>query len=547
MKKRLLVLLVLTLFLISCSEKKALSGKGIETTVHLPNTAWIEVVSLTEQSNSQEDFSQHFPLMMINLQPSDIPAVKDLIDIAMYYTSFAPFTNPTNHLRVERAVEMIDAAKANEIKVIVNLGLTAHPYVSESSRTDLQLKSLFPEIIGDGVRVPVKENGEVTKYDFYEPTKKVKLPTQPDDISADYISYRSSQDEEFLQYLIDYDTSNTIVAWYGAEEIRYYHTLLHRPLLGGYGLQVGFKKTIDKIDPHQRPLLGSLQHNWDAEITVPYTLLELGDDSTFLTTPTTKVTLALDQEHQLKELQQHIVHSNYLGQVLGEYGATNRIESYHTIQKGLKAVDYVNDIYKENNKLTGNKQQSPLQKVFHAPDLSIDGPALMNAEDARHDFWSGVLDAQGVLIYNYAFADDYPEIWNEYKKGLLLIKQGGLRNYLLNGTKSTPEVTVSLGKNIIPGNDYTTNGKFNPITHPHLILPDYDALNARVFRIADQAYLLVSHSYNQKAEFSIDLKDTVQSVQVIIGEGAPTVTPIGIADSFSGIDARVYKITFKQN
>src|SRR3989344_957639 len=529
----------------------AIAGKAFTSKKRVISKAQLQrlqemALSLQKKRTAQKNFPNNFPLLLINLNPEDLPTVKDYIDVAMYYTTFAPFTNPTDPLRVKRAVEMIDAAKANGIKVIVALGDTAHPCVTDPAYTDQHLKTYYPDVIGDGVRKAVYDaNGQLIKYDFYDPTETVKLPTNINDISPEYISYRAAQDEQFLQYLINYDTSNRITAWYGAEEIRYYYTLLHRPLLGEYGLQVGFKKTIDKIDPKKRALLGSLQHNWEPEVTIPYTLLELGDDSTFSTTPTTEVTLALDQQKKLRELQQHIVHSNYIGLVLGEYGATNRIESYHTIQKGLKAIEYVKKIYQQNNLLTGNMQKVPEHKVFHAPDLSQDGPAFMTAEHARHDFWSGVLDANGVLIYNYAFADDYPEVWDEYKEGLTLIKKGGLRQYLTSGVKTSPPVTVSGGMSIIPGNDYTTNGPWDPVNYPHLVLPDYPAVNARLFKIGNIGYLIVSHSYDQDIDFAINLKGPVLAVQPVIGSSPSLVkTAKGFTDSFTGIDARVYRVAF---
>lgn len=576
MKKRgviVLAIVVLCLLFVGCKEEKlsdqaletqleqlsdeeldalikednaAIAGKALQSPKHIVSKAQLKRMQEIALSLQKKKFPKNFPIMMINLHPADLPQVKDVIDVAMYYTTFAPFTNPANPLRVKRAVEMIDAAKANGIKVIINIGDIAHPYTTDPSKSTQWLKDNYPEIMGDGVRKTVYNAEEqLVKYDFYNPAEIVKLPTNINDITADYINYRTAQDEQFLQYLINYDTSNTIVGWYGAEEIRYYYTFLHRPLLGEYGLQAGFKKTIDKIDPQKRPLMGSLQHNWEPEKTIPYTLLELGDDVTFSTTPTTEITLSRDQQENLKELQRHIVHSNYLGLVLGDYGAINRIESYHTIQKGLKAIEYVKKIYQQNNALTGNNQKMPDHKVFHAPDLSQDGPAFMVVEHARHDFWSGLLDANGILIYNYAFADDYPAVWNQYKEGLTLIKQGGLRHYLVSGTKTTPVASISGGMSIIPGNDYTTNGPWDPVNYPHLVLPDYPAVNARLFRIGNIGYLIVSHSYNQNIQFSISLGSTVSSAQIVIGSNsALTKTATGIADSFSGIDARVYKITF---
>ena len=116
---------------------------------------------------------------------------------------------------------------------------------------------------------------------------------------------------------------------------------------------------------------------------------------------------------------------------------------------------------------------------------------------------------------------------------------------MASGTKSTPSVTVSGGMSIIPGNDYTTNGPWDAVNYPHLVLPDYQAVNARLFRIGGTGYLIVSHSYNQNAEFTIELGSSVSSAQIVIGSSSSLIkTTQGISDSFPGTDARVYKITF---
>ena len=148
--------------------------------------------------------SERFPILMINLDPSDLPAVKDFIDVAMYYTTFAPFKNATDPLRVKRAVEMINAAKANGLKVIINIGDITHPYTTDPTKSDQWLKANYPELIGDGIRKPVLDgNGQITKYDFYDPTGTIKLASNIDDISADYINYWAAQNEKFIDYLVN--------------------------------------------------------------------------------------------------------------------------------------------------------------------------------------------------------------------------------------------------------------------------------------------------------------------------------------------------------
>ncbi len=65
--------------------------------------------------------------MMVNLMPDDIPNVDDMIDVAAYYTSFAPYEDPRDAFRYTRASDLLDAAAAHDLQVALTLPVVAHP------------------------------------------------------------------------------------------------------------------------------------------------------------------------------------------------------------------------------------------------------------------------------------------------------------------------------------------------------------------------------------------------------------------------------------
>lgn len=486
------------------------------------------------EADSESSF-EGFLIIMINLQEEDLSfnledfsPVPDLIDIATYYTSFVAFDDQTHHSRIKRAINMIDEAKKYGLKVAVNPGFYPHSILWDKKLSDQQIEILYPGLIGDAKRI----NGKV-----YDSTGKIELASSKEHIFSNiyqenidawgnYIDYLTKSNSEFISYLINYDKDNTIAYWYGTEEIRDWYNPI-----SGYGIQVKFKELIKNIDPKNRPIISYLPHNYDPVENIPYTTIVKGDDFKFDSLK------FKTEENKLLELQRHIILGNYMGLTLGNSGKTNRILSFHNIQKQLSAVEYINSIYQNNN------QEAPKHLVFHAPDLTFNGPEYMDQFHARHDFWSGLLDANGVFMYNYAYHNKFPDIWSEYEDGLELIKKGGLRKFIIDGEKSITKVDIITNNalSIILGGWYKDN---NP--NFDFVIPDYSSINARLFRIDNDGYLIISHSYDQEINFIIDTESSIIDYEIVIGIDDKTSLFNGgkIYDSFPGIDAKVYKIKF---
>ena len=152
-----------------------------------------------------------------------------------------------------------------------------------------------------------------------------------------YKNYWADSNEEFINNLINHDT---IAYWYGTEEIRDWYNPI-----SGYGIQVKFKELIKNIDHKNRPIISYLPHNYDPVENIPYTTIVKGDDLEFDSLK------FKTEKNELLELQRHIILGNYMGLTLGNLGKTNRILSFHNIQKQLSAVEYINSIYQNNSKI----------------------------------------------------------------------------------------------------------------------------------------------------------------------------------------------------
>ena len=71
-------------------------------------------------------------------------------------------------------------------------------------------------------------------------------------------------------------------------------------------------------------------------------------------------------------------------------------------------------------------------------------------------------------------------------------------------------------------------------------------MNATISRQGDIAYLIVTHSIEQAIEFKIDCGDLIQSVEMVLGDGDPSLSDEQwIMGSFDGIDAHVYRINYR--
>src|SRR5690606_33308487 len=100
-----------------------------------------------------------------------------------------------------------------------------------------------------------------------------------------------------------------------------------------------------------------------------------------------------------------------------------------------------------------NGQTAPEPMVFHVPDLSGAGVVHMSREEARHDFWAGLHVAQGIFLYNFAYRNVQPDVWDAYARGLYLIKSE-MRPWLAQGNRWTPAVWSNGAVQTVPGDDY---------------------------------------------------------------------------------------------
>lgn len=171
----------------------------------------------------------------------------------------------------------------------------------------------------------------------------------------------------------------------------------------------------------------------------------------------------------------------------------------------------------------------------------------MTSEHARHDFWAGIHEARGIWIYSMAYRDEtarHEAVWEEYVRALYLIKSE-MRPYLADGVKTTPTLTHN-GTQTIPYDYYMDIGPF--ANSNFLALPDapeYSTINHTLFTVDDVGYLIVTNSWNDEADFEVEFADCIDTVDIVGGSSLNlSIGADYIEDTFEGIDARVYKITF---
>lgn len=179
------------------------------------------------------------------------------------------------------------------------------------------------------------------------------------------------------------------------------------------------------------------------------------------------------------------------------------------------------------------------------PEATVYDP--MPPEHARHDLWAGVHEATGIWIYTFGAAHFDPPAWSEYVKALYLIKQT-IRPYIIDGVKSHPE---NADPTFIASGYYIS--QLDKISD-HLALPGgaerYTAINLTLFRKGNIGYLIATNSVspplNQEFTLQVTLGNPIMMVQVVSGVETRDLSwnNSTLMDAFSGIDGRVYKITF---
>lgn len=294
---------------------------------------------------------------------------------------------------------------------------------------------------------------------------------------------------------------------------------------------------------------------------------------------------------KVHRLFDHLLLSNYVGRDLNDhyplqYGQTNRILGYHRMEIGHESLQVVDAIYADLANRFGTARHPRLkQRLINVTLLypsrrrgqelaALTGKPEQtdlhntNLPHSYHDFWIGLHQATGQYVYNYAYrnadtvAGPKPRpVWVAISEGLTLLKQTGMRRFMVDGKKAKQKVTVHAGMKTIPGenSDYRSHMAMNsvglwldkpiPAQPSQGWIPDYDAVNATSWRIGDELYLLVTHSYGQKVEFSVALPSGNWVASIATGnKGNPKVNsggPTGtrLSDSFRGIGARVYHLT----
>lgn len=439
---------------------------------------------------------------MINLAPGDAPAVAGTVDIMLYYTYYQDDPDPLVAFNYQKATDMIDAAKAEGLQI--------------------------------GVQCPVLTQG--MSYD---------------DITPQYLADWSARIGPFIDAILAYDTDNTVAWWYGPEETRWW-----RPLQD-YGIAMALSAELAARDSRNLPHMTYDAAHYTAPALLPGLLRAAGDspDSVAYTaalppnsvhpTQVYPTTFNIDRTatEQLIPIRAGIIRGSYMAHLLGEYAHTNRIWSIQLIDSAWEAIALSKQIVATNNANTGLTDTLDYSLVLHAPDLTSGGSPEISAAEARHDFWSGLHRGTGVYIYNYAYAGAAPIAWGEYEMGMQFIKNE-LRPFFA-GERAYPlslEVPADSPMPVIPGDDYEVNGGF---TGSYLQLPDYPAVNASYLRVSHETYLIVTNSYNQRIQFTVDVDREIRLVELKIGDpGLSEMTFCGsrLTDTFQGIDAKVYKV-----
>jgi hypothetical protein len=255
-----------------------------------------------------------------------------------------------------------------------------------------------------------------------------------------------------------------------------------------------------------------------------------------------------DGSDYLVQMFDHVLTGNYVELWFGANAHTNRIFPYHRNRLGREALENLEEIYETNNQDEEIEQEPPDHILFHLPGMT-GNHAGNTAARARHDFWVGLHEATGIWIYSFGYKDEgLGPVWDQYVRALYLIKSE-MRPYLAGGAKSVPPGGNDGSVATSPANFYIGFSGWG--NHAHLAMPrndptpEYSLINQTLYRISDIGYLIVTNSYEQSVNFSVDLTDCIDDVEIVSGSSvAVDFEDDVLSDSFAGVDGRVYKITF---
>jgi hypothetical protein len=551
-----------------------------------PASATVPESESTDNPQFRSTTWEDFPIVIDGVMYTDIDAspyqfeiemgvyigLEDFADVVTRWTSFQPCEDP-DPMAMNRAEEdaknsffwnesdkgaaYVNAAAGHGLHVILPLPfqgttLNDEPYCGDVIDDDPdELWSPGEDVAS--VRIPL------TIPDY---------GAGKDLITTDFTNYWAGKAALYVNYVDNWDTNDVVWRWRVIEELRYWEPLEYefartvRDVVNTYD---GTRRMTEYTAGHylperstlytlleQRPAMPSNAVTFGLNPTAPVARLADGVGGTDplypIATPSAKdIRVERDAGDYLKPMFDDVLSGGYTGHILGSHAAHNRIHPYHRIRLGREALDNLATIYATNSTNESISQDPPDHILFHAPDLTMNGPYNMTADHARHDFWSGIHEAKGVWIYSMAYRDEHANheaVWEEYVRALYLIKSE-MRPYLVDGVKTMPALTHD-GTQTVPYDYYMQIG---PFVGSHLLAlpdaPEYSTINHSLFTVDDVGYLIVTNSWNEEAEFTVEFGDCVDSVDIVSGSSAVlTVGADDITDTFEGIDARVYKITF---
>lgn len=258
-------------------------------------------------------------------------------------------------------------------------------------------------------------------------------------------------------------------------------------------------------------------------------------------------------------LQRDLFTQNYIDRVLREIAPLsnnvqrpnasapsadqNRIWGFHNIRRILEAKTTSRQVLSQDSQALG-------------PCVAYHAPELMNGPDengvftestvwpttpahARHDFWVGLHEGEGVWLYNYGrrhrlgtapLGWTHPG-WPAYRECLEVLKAEA-REFLVSGGPSTAAVSVGLPAAIRRTEEADYGGSLG-------FVPDYAKVNVTLRRLRRWTLAITTMSTDEAVSVDIDLGRSVVVWNSLSSGPAVTANPEGVTISFQGIDAAV--------
>lgn len=523
-----------------------------------------------EEFRDDPDWTR-FPIVIDGVPKEDIDGTPYSIEIdeqTLYFEDFAdvvtrwwhfqpcdedegePLDSLNSFFYIEEAQPYIANASSSGLHVIMPLPFWGHSTLECEGHYD-------PDLGGDGDPDP-----SLWTHDY-----GIEIPLHPLSdktlLDTPFTNYWVAKAATYVAQVDSYDTTDVVWGWRVIEEF-------NPTQAGELAFALAQRDMLDTEDPGRFKFAYMPNHampQW-----VLWTLLEKGaastNTATFTLDPPNPIarsstsavvgdyyTKPLDVEREnsleLIKMFDHIVTGAYSELVLSlapTVANNNRIHPYHRARLGRETLDILEDIYEENNTEETLEQEVPEHMLFHAPDMT---PEIVNmtADHARHDFWAGIHEANGVWIYSYAYDHLNAEVWEEYVRALYLIKSE-MRPFLADGPTLVPEITASPTLDPIVEDVYVT-AHYDYAPRDDLALPDgseaYKAINATLFKNGLEGYLVVTNSVELEDSTSVefDLVTCIDDVTVRTGNSSNMgFQDTILSDDFEAIDGLVYYVEF---